>query len=316
MRGSSRCPSRRSASTDTRPARITAGSGSTSHPDTGPRGAAGTPARSSRDSSSGASGRVQSAPGPPARTVARRVAPSVRNGPHHTPASTRSPPTLIHSVCVPGGSAPWSMPGATLAPVAGTRRERDRTHDQGGDHDSGAMARLPALRRAGSTKHPRPGGGAVSFQGAGIVRRSPAAVPMPRPRSAAVAASAHRASGSRSTAMHVQACGRHGQGVAAGAAAEVGHGPDPGADEPLGVPGSHRGPGRLLQPVRRPPARWPGEATRRPGAQPRLGGRSGHDLGPIRPALLGPCAAEHGHGRAWVVGRERLHERPPLGRQQ
>ena len=190
----------RSASTETSPARITAGSGSTSHEETAPTLGSGIPPMSSRNSSSGRSGWVQSALARAVRTVARRDAAPSRNGPHQTPASTRSPPTLIHSVCVPAGSAPWSMPGATFAPVAGTRRASDVTHDQGGDHDSGASMRLPPLRRAGSTKQPRPASGTGSFHGPGVVRTSPLDVVTSRPRSAAVADSAHRTSGSRSTA--------------------------------------------------------------------------------------------------------------------
>ena len=190
----------RAARTDTRPARITAGSGSTSHEETAPRLGSGIPPISSRESSSGSSGWLQSAVVRAVRTVARLDAAPWRNGPHQTPASTRSPPTLIHSVCVPTGSASWSIPGATFAPVAGTRRASEPTHDQGGDHDSGASMRLPPLRREGSTKQPRPASGTGSFHGPGVVRTSPFEVVRSRPRSAAVADRAHRASGSRSTA--------------------------------------------------------------------------------------------------------------------
>ena len=116
--------------------------------------------------------------------------------------------------------------------------------------------------------------------------------------------------------QHRQPGAGHRQGVAAGAAPEVGHGLDPGPHEASGMAGGHDRAGRLLQPVRGPPPGRPGEAGHRAGAQPGLGGCGRHDLRVIRPARVGPRPADQGHRSRRVVGGQRRDERPPLGGEQ
>ena len=138
---------------------------------------------------------------PPPSTVACRSADPQRSGPHHTPASTRSPPTLIHSIWASRAllhdrsrARPWRRSRAPARPASGPTTTAGTTTPGPGC--------VPPLRRAGSTKQPNPSrasrrwGRSTARQRAHVAGRGRDASPW----STAVAESAHRAAGSRSTA--------------------------------------------------------------------------------------------------------------------
>ena len=80
--------------------------------------------------------------------MARRRTP-VASGPHQSAHSTTSPPSDTHSASASRGSTPCGTPGASLAPVAGTRAATSSTNENGGDHDArveGPAAAAPARR--------------------------------------------------------------------------------------------------------------------------------------------------------------------------
>src|SRR5437764_3096875 len=138
MSGSASVPSTVDANSATRCARITAPSGSYRYRRTGPTGAPDRPDPVRRT--------------PDGSRVARRG--TEASGPYQKQASTTSPSTDTHSASAPAGISAWSIPGASLSTVRGTRVESADTKSHGGEYAFGANTRPEPVRRAGSQNTP------------------------------------------------------------------------------------------------------------------------------------------------------------------
>src|SRR5438067_1944117 len=138
MSGSASVPSTVDANSATRCARITAPSGSYRYRRTGPTGAPDRPDPVRRT--------------PDGSRVARRG--TEASGPYQKQASTTSPSTDTHSASAPAGISAWSIPGASLSTVRGTRVESADTKSHGGEYAFGSNTRPEPVRRAGSQNTP------------------------------------------------------------------------------------------------------------------------------------------------------------------
>ena len=126
--------------------------------------------------------------------MARRRTPAVASGPHHSAHSTTSPPSETHSASASSGSTPCGTPGASLAPVAGTRPASSSTNGNGGDHERGSSARPVLLRRAGSTN-----AASTPARSVAVTSSQRTSTRSATPAAAAFAAATSAVSGSRST---------------------------------------------------------------------------------------------------------------------
>ena len=202
------------------------------------------------------------------------------------------------------------MPGASFAPVAGTRAASPSTASNGGEYDRGSNVRPRPLRRAGSTKTPPAPVTSTSSTSAHRTSARP-----DRPAASTLARATSAVSGSRSTPMTCSPAAARArrssptpQQRSRTGRSDVG--------VPDGVPGGDGGPGRLLEPVvgEEEQVGQVAEPGAGPGAQPGLGQRGGHQ------AVVEPLAAQRGAQRQGSArGRtagSRRQQAPPVGGQQ